>query len=154
MNSFFSKYEEFDTKSIIFNDSVNNGYDIISQKDLQLSSIINNDIQFEALNIGEILKSKDFSSNKDILNNLLISEISNNPSNNLIIEINEKNHEQNYNISIEHLSQKNIESREIRFKTKSINTGSINTKKKKYPQENNQKSFIKKGIPQKMMIIF
>ena len=144
MNMFYSKYEEFDTKTIIFNGSVNE-YDIISQKDLSLSSTINNDIQFEAMKIGEILKSEDFSSNNlDILSNFINSGVSNNPSKNLIIEINEKNHEQNHNFSTKHLSQKKIGSREVRFKIKTTNTGSINTKKKKYSQENNQKSFIKK----------
>ena len=144
INNMFAFIEESDTKIILFNDSANNGDDIISQNDLPLTSTINNDIQFEPMNIAKIIKSNDISSkNLDIKNNFILSEYNNSYSNNQILEINEKP-EKNYDFSVEHLSQKNIGIKEVRFKTKIINIGSIKTKKRKYSQENRSKSFIKK----------
>ena len=143
-NNFFFNSEENDIRSILFNDSANNGNEDISQNDLPLSSINYDDIQFEEMNIGQIKKSNDISLNSlDMLNNFIIAKSNGDPSNNQIIKINEINNSKNYNLSIENMNKNNIGIKIIRFQTKiKKNTGSIEDKKNS--KENKQKSFIKK----------
>ena len=145
INNMFAFMEESDSKIILFNDSANNEDGIISLNDLPLTSTINNDIQFEEMNIGKIIKSNNiYSKNLDIKNNFMLSEYNYSYSNDQILEINEKKPEENYDSSLEQLSQKNVGIKELRFKTKIINIGSINNKKRKYSEENRPKLFIKK----------